>query len=168
MGEFLGLGTVELGFAGLGQDLGQGLHHLGGGEGDGQVLELVVVHGHDDKVQIVQLPALHLVEALLGEHLGQLDLPLAPAAAEDGGIAVGNFAHGLAVLHQEHRLQMVVVLSQFVCFLDGFRQLGTAAFHIRHRMYLLIRNYCPSLGAISLSTATWPQAGKMSSSWGKV
>ena len=168
VGEFLGLGTVELGFAGLGQDLGQGLHHLGGGEGDGQVLELVVVHGHDDKVQIVQLPALHLVEALLGEHLGQFDLPLAAAAAKDGGIAVSNLAHGLAVLHQDHGLQMIVILAQLVCFFDGLCQLGAAAFDIRHKICTsLITSYCPSLGAISLSTATWPQAGKISSSWGK-
>ena len=86
---------------------------------------------------IVQLPALHLVEALLGEHLGQFDLPLAAAAAKDGGIAVSNLAHGLAVLHQDHGLQMVVVQTLLVCFLHGLGQLGTAALDIRHRMYLL-------------------------------
>ena len=137
VGELLALGAVELGFARLAEDLGQGLHHLGGGEGDGQVLEFVVIHGHDDKVQVVELPALRLVEALLREHLGELDLPLAPAAAEDGGVAVGNLAHGLAVLHQDHGLQMIVVLAQLICFLDGLSQLSAAAFHVCHIKNLL-------------------------------
>ena len=194
MGKFFALGAVELGLSRLAQNLGQGLYHLGGRKGDGQVLELVVVHGHDDKVQIVELPALHLIKALFCEHLGEFDLPLTPAAAEDHGISVGNFADGFSVLHQNHGFQVVVILAQFIRFFDGLRQLCAAALHFRHIKSLPIlkkmsernagdrsaeshplvprlfpaQSHCPSLGRISFSTATLPRSGKISSSWGKV
>ena len=132
VGELLALSAVELGLPRLAEDLGQGLYHLGRGKGDGQVLKLVVVHGHDDEIQIVQHPALRLVKLRLREHLGELDLPLAPAAAEDGGVAVRDLAHRLPVLYQNHGLQVVVVLTQLVCPLDGLSQLSAAAFDVCH------------------------------------
>ena len=41
MGELLGLRAVELGFSGLGEDLGQRFYHVFRRKGDGQMLEPV-------------------------------------------------------------------------------------------------------------------------------
>ena len=53
MGVLLGLGAVELPQPRLADDLGQGLHHPLRGEGDGQVLELLVIHGHNHEAKIL-------------------------------------------------------------------------------------------------------------------
>ena len=89
------------------------------------------------KSMVPEHPAVRLVKVRLGEHLRKLNLPLAPAAAEDGGIAVGNLAHGLSVLHQNHGLQVVIVLSQFICSLDGLRQLRAAADPKLHLFHII-------------------------------
>ena len=62
-------------------------------EGDGQVLELVVIQGQDGEIQVVELVDVHGIEVLVGEHLRQFDLPLAPAAAKDNGVVVLDTAH---------------------------------------------------------------------------
>ena len=79
-------------------------------KGDGQILELIMIHGHDDEIQILQLVPLHLVEVRIGEQLRQLDLPLTPAAAEHHRVVIPDAADGNAALSQHHGLQMIVVL----------------------------------------------------------
>ena len=110
---------------------------MGRGEGHGQVLELVVIQGQDSEVQIPQGPPFHRREVRLGEKLRQLHLPLAPAAAEDDGVMVPDAAHGDAVLRQDHRLQMVVVLSGLIGPPDGLGQLCAASVRCRHERCLL-------------------------------
>ena len=184
MGILLALRAVELILPRLAEDLSQRLHHMRRRKGDGQILELIMIHGHDDEIQILQLVPLHLVEVRIGEQLRQLDLPLTAAAAEHGGIAVSDLAHRLAVLHQDHGFQMVVILPRLIRFFHGPRQLCAAALGFRHKKYLLMsravretvlsratahffirpgRTYCPSSGGISFSTATCPRLGKISS-----
>ena len=184
MGILLALRAVELILPRLAEDLSQRLHHMRRRKGDGQILELIMIHGHDDEIQILQLVPLHLVEVRIGEQLRQLDLPLTAAAAEHGGIAVSDLAYRLAVLHQDHGFQMVVILPRLIRFFHGPRQLCAAALGFRHKKYLLMsravretvlsratahffirpgRTYCPSSGGISFSTATCPRLGKISS-----
>ena len=184
MGILLALRAVELILPRLAEDLSQRLHHMRRRKGDGQILEFVMIHGHDDEIQILQLVPLHLVEVRIGEQLRQLDLPLTAAAAEHGGIAVSDLAHRLAILHQDHGFQMVVILPRLIRFFHGPRQLCAAALGFRHKKYLLMsravretvlsratahffirpgRTYCPSSGGISFSTATCPRLGKISS-----
>ena len=184
MGILLALRAVELILPRLAEDLSQRLHHMRRRKGDGQILEFVMIHGHDDEIQILQLVPLHLVEVRIGEQLRQLDLPLTAAAAEHGGIAVSDLAHRLAILHQDHGFQMVVFLPRLIRFFHGPRQLCAAALGFRHKKYLLMSRavretvlsriaahffirpgwtYCPSSGGISFSTATCPRLGKISS-----
>ena len=56
----------------------------------------------------------------------QLDFPLAPAAAKDHGVPVADRARSAAVPHQDHGLQMIVVLSLGICLTHGVRQPGAA------------------------------------------
>ena len=103
------------------------------GKGDGQVLELVVVQRQDGEIQILQLPALHGLEIVLREQFRQLDLPLAPAAAEDHRVVIPDAADGGAVLGQHHGLQMIVVQPRGIGLSDGLRQLGAAVIGCRHQ-----------------------------------
>ena len=58
MGELLRLGAVELAFSGLGNHLGQRHFHVGGRKSDGQILEFLVVEGHDDgKIKVFKRTA---------------------------------------------------------------------------------------------------------------
>ena len=138
VGILLALRAVELILPRLAEDLSQRLHHMRRRKGDGQILELIMIHGHDDEIQILQLVPLYLVEVRIGEQLRQLDLPLTAAAAEHGGIAVSDLAHRLTVLHQDHGFQMVVILPRLIRFFHGPRQLCAAALGFRHKKYLLM------------------------------
>ena len=133
MGELLGLRAVELGFSGLGEDLGQRFYHVFRRKGDGQMLELVVIQCQDSEVQILQLPALHGPEVVRREQFRQLDLPLTPAAAEHHRVVIPDAADGNAALSQHHGLQMIVVLPCGIGMPDGLCQLGTAVIGYRHQ-----------------------------------
>ena len=136
MGVFLRLSAVELGQARLTDYLRQRHDDLFGCEGDGQILEFVVIHGHDDKFQILQICTVKLVKRRIGEGFGQFDLPLAAAAAENHMIAVLDLAYGRSVfILQSHGLQMVVGLPLLICGLNGSCQ-SLAADKSLH-------NHCP-------------------------
>ena len=127
MGKLLRFGAVELAKSRLAEHLGQGLLHPLGSKGDGQVLEFLVIHGHDGEVQVRHVLPLKMGKVLVGEGLGQLDLPLAPAAAEHHMVAVFDFANGLALLvHQDHGFQGVIGLALDIGILYGLGQ-GLAA-----------------------------------------
>ena len=139
MGILFAFGAVELALPRLAEHLCQRLDHMGGGKRNGQILELVMVHGHDDKIQILQQITLHPIKIRIGKQLRQLDFPFSPAAAEHGGIPVADLSHGSAIFHQDHRFQMVIIQPCLICFFHGPRQLGAAALGFGHRKYLLIR-----------------------------
>ena len=130
MGELLRLGAVELAFSGLGNHLGQRHFHVGGRKSDGQILEFLVVEGHDGKIKVLKRTAGNLRETGVRKHIGQLDLPLTPAAAENHTVPVGDPAHGPAALRQNHRFQMIVVHSFGVGGSDGLRQESAAVLRL--------------------------------------
>ena len=132
MGELLRLGAVELGLSRLGEDLGQGQLHVLRSKGHRKVLELVMVQRQNGEVQVVQTAPLHDGEIRIREHLRQLHLPFAPAAAEDHGIVVPDAAHGNTVLRQDHGLQVIVVQTGCIGAFDGLRKAGAAAISCRH------------------------------------
>ena len=126
VGELLRLGTVELTLAGLGEHLGQRLCHMGRRKSHRQVLKFVVIKGQNGKIEVVELVPGYGRKVRLGEKLRQLDFPLAPAAAKDHGVPVADRARSAAVPHQDHGLQMIVVLSLGICLTHGVRQPGAA------------------------------------------
>ena len=117
MGELLTFGAMELGFSGFTEDLGERPLDLGRREGDGQVLELIMVHGHDNEPEIFEPAAGDFIEIRLCKHFSQLDFPLAPAAAENHSVVIGNFTDRRIVFGQKHGFQMVIVLTQLISLL---------------------------------------------------
>ena len=166
MGVLLRLGAVELPQSRLADDLRQGLHNLLRRKSDGQILELLMVHGHDDEAQILHIRPVEVLEIRVHEGVGQFDLPLAPAAAEDHLVPVLNFTYRHSALAYESQgLQIVVGLSGLISGLHGPGQ-GLAADIVGHKslsFYLID-------GKISSSWAKWliNRSGRLSSvtSWG--
>ena len=145
VGILLRLGAVELPQARVADDLSQGLLDLLGSEGDGQVLELLVVHGHNDEVQVLHVVPPEVGEGRVHEGIGELDLPLASAAAEDHLVPVLDLAHGgPRLVHQGQGLQIVVGLAGLVGGLHGPGQ-GLAADVAVHRYF----SFSPPLGGVT-------------------
>ena len=133
MGILLALGTMELLQACLGDHLRQRLLHLFRRERDGQVLELLVIHGHDHEFQSGHVFPGKAAEIGIGERLGQLYLALAAAAAEHHAVAVLDLAHRCAVfVHAHHRLQKIIGLALTIGVLHCLRQRTSSAIAIAH------------------------------------
>ena len=156
MGVLLRLGAVELPQPRLADHLGQGLYHLLRGEGDGQVLEFLVIHGHDDEAEALHPVPLEVGEGGVHKGVGELDLPLASPAAEHHLVAVLDLPHGGSLfVHQSHRLQIVVGLTGLIGGLHGPGQ-GLAADRTAHNNL-----------SFAVGVSNHSMGGKISSSWVK-
>ena len=62
---------------------GQWLLYLFRRKSNGQILEFVMVHGHDNEVQMLHIIPVKVFEIRVYESIGQFDFPLAPPAAEN-------------------------------------------------------------------------------------
>ena len=132
MGVLLRLGAVELPQPRLADHLSQRFHHLFRRKGDGQILEFLMIHGHDDKAEVLHIVPLKMGERGVHEGVSQLDLPLASPAAEDHLISVLDLAHrGSVLVHQSQGLQIIVGLTGLISGLHGPGQ-GLAADDAAH------------------------------------
>ena len=142
MGKLLRFRAVELPQPRLTENLSQRLLYPLRSKGDGKTLELFVIHSHDREIQLIQILTLKMGEIRFGKGLGQLDLPLSPAAAEHHVVAVFDLAHRLTLLiHEDHRLQGVIGLPLGIGFLHRPGQcLASVKAFVKHTVFLLQRS----------------------------
>ena len=89
-----------------------------------------MVHRQDDEIQRIDLFARKARKYGIGEGVGQLDLALPAAAAENDAVAGPDGPDGRAVLPQIQRFQMVIRLPALIDFLHSLCQGVAAGFQV--------------------------------------
>ena len=121
------LGDAQLAQPCTADDLAQGVRHLARRERHRQIFELFVVEREDHEREVIKLRPREPVEARLRERLGQLDLALAAAAAEDDRVPIRDPPDRRALcVHGNKRFERVVGLARAIRRADGLREGGRA------------------------------------------
>ena len=121
------LGDAQLAQPRTADDLAQGVRHLARRKRHRQVFELFVVEREWHKGEVAELGPREAVKSRLRERLGQLDLALAAAAAEDDRVPIRDPADRRALcVYGDQRFERVVVLTRAICRADGLREGGRA------------------------------------------
>ena len=130
VGVFFTLSQMQLGLPGFGKDLREAHLHLGRGEGDRQVGVFFIVHRQDHEIQRFNLFPRKSRKCRIRERVGQFDLALSSAAAENDAVAGLHGPDGRAAFPKVQRFQMVIRLPALIDFLHRFRQGFAAGFQI--------------------------------------
>ena len=168
VGKLFAFGAVQLRLAGFGEHLRERVPHLGGRERDGQIGVFLVIHREDYEVERRNPFPLESGEVRVGERIGQLDLALAAAAAEDDRIAGAHRADGGAVGGlQIERLKRIVRSAAAVGLFDraGKRLAAVERILFHDKTLLFSMASSRKSGAPGNTSSSWSNRVMMPSGW---
>ena len=124
---FSDFGDAQLAQPCSADDLAQGVRYLARRERHRQVFELFVVKRKRHEREVAELRPREAIKSRLRKCLGQLNFPLAAAAAEDDRVPIRDPADRRALcVHGDQRFERVVGLARAIRRSDGLSEGGGA------------------------------------------